>query len=162
MPGIPDPSYFLMLQSNGELDIYNFQNDTPKSYSTVVSVNALDPSASPPLFNASLATTPTLIKTLSTTSHQTKQEFFNGIELLSMVHHKYLVSLVGYCLDRKHLMLVYEYMSGGDLRRRLHGDGVSRRTLSWKQRTRTILQVAQGTLYTSPNPIISRLLRILI
>ncbi|KAH9567025.1 hypothetical protein CY35_03G007900 [Sphagnum magellanicum] len=63
------------------------------------------------------------VKTLSTTSHQTKQEFFNEIELLSMVHHKYLVSLVGYCLARKHLMLVYEYVSGGDLRKRLHGNG---------------------------------------
>jgi hypothetical protein len=49
-----------MLQSNGELDIYNFQNDNPKSYSTVVSHNPLDPSGSPPLFNVSLATTPTL------------------------------------------------------------------------------------------------------
>ncbi|CAK9219551.1 unnamed protein product [Sphagnum troendelagicum] len=95
------------------------------------------------------------VKTLSTTSHQTEQEFFNEIELLSMVHHKYLVSLVGYCLNQKHLMLVYEYMSGGDSRKRLHGDGVSRRPLSWKQRTRIILQVAEGTLYTSPNPIIS-------
>ncbi|KAH8966150.1 hypothetical protein BDL97_03G009100 [Sphagnum fallax] len=87
------------------------------------------------------------VKTLSTTSHQTKQEFFNEIELLSMVHHKYLVSLVGYCLDRKHLMLVYEYVSGGDLRKRLHGDGVIRRPLSWKQRTRIILQVAEGLDY---------------
>ncbi|CAM6028578.1 unnamed protein product [Sphagnum balticum] len=87
------------------------------------------------------------VKTLSTTSHQTEQEFFNEIELLSMVHHKYLVSLVGYCLDRKHLMLVYEYVSGGDLRKRLHGDGVIRRPLSWKQRTRIILQVAEGLEY---------------
>ncbi|KAH8966224.1 hypothetical protein BDL97_03G013500 [Sphagnum fallax] len=86
------------------------------------------------------------VKTLSTTSHQTEQEFFNEIELLSMVHHKYLVSLVGYCLDRKHLMLVYEYVSGGDLRKRLH-DGVIRRPLSWKQRTRIILQVAEGLDY---------------
>ncbi|KAH8966223.1 hypothetical protein BDL97_03G013500 [Sphagnum fallax] len=70
-----------------------------------------------------------------------------AIELLSMVHHKYLVSLVGYCLDRKHLMLVYEYVSGGDLRKRLHGDGVIRRPLSWKQRTRIILQVAEGLDY---------------
>ncbi|KAH8966222.1 hypothetical protein BDL97_03G013500 [Sphagnum fallax] len=69
-----------------------------------------------------------------------------AIELLSMVHHKYLVSLVGYCLDRKHLMLVYEYVSGGDLRKRLH-DGVIRRPLSWKQRTRIILQVAEGLDY---------------
>jgi hypothetical protein len=44
----------------------------------------------------------------------------------------------------------------------LSEDGVSRRPLSWKERTRIILQVAEGTLYTSPNPIISRSLRILI
>ncbi|KAH8973081.1 hypothetical protein BDL97_01G026300 [Sphagnum fallax] len=87
------------------------------------------------------------VKTLSTTSHQTKQEFFNEIELLSMVHHKYLVSLVGYCLARKHLMLVYEYVSGGDLRSKLHGDGVSGRPLSWRQRTRIILQIAEGLDY---------------
>jgi hypothetical protein len=60
MSGRPDPSFFLMLQSNGELDIYSFQNDNPKLYSTVVSVNPLDPSGSPPLFNVRLVTTPTL------------------------------------------------------------------------------------------------------
>ncbi|CAM6021284.1 unnamed protein product [Sphagnum balticum] len=87
------------------------------------------------------------VKTLSTTSHQTKQEFFNEIELLSVVHHKYVVSLVGYCLAQKNLMLVYEYVSGGDLRSRLHGVGVSRKPLSWKQRTRIILQVAEGLDY---------------
>jgi hypothetical protein len=53
-PGIPDSSFFLMLQSYGELDIYNFQNDNPTLYSTV---NTLD---SPPWVNVSLATTPTL------------------------------------------------------------------------------------------------------
>ncbi|CAM6028573.1 unnamed protein product [Sphagnum balticum] len=30
MTGSPDPSFFVMLQTNGELDIYNFQNDNPK------------------------------------------------------------------------------------------------------------------------------------
>jgi len=40
----------------------------------------------------------------------------------------------------------------------LSGDGVIKRPLSWKQRTRIILQVAEGTLYTSPNPIISKML----
>jgi serine/threonine protein kinase len=44
------------------------------------------------------------------------------IELLSTVHHKSLVSLVGYCLAREHLMLVYEYVSGGDLRNALNGN----------------------------------------
>ncbi len=60
--GNPDSSFYVMLQSNGELDIYNFQNDNPKLYKTVVLVSSLGPSASgsPPLFNVSLATTPTL------------------------------------------------------------------------------------------------------
>jgi hypothetical protein len=60
MNGNADPSFFLMLRSNGELHIYNFQNDNPRWYSTVVYVKDLDPSGSPPLFDVSLATTPTL------------------------------------------------------------------------------------------------------
>jgi len=87
------------------------------------------------------------VKTLSTTSHQTKQEFFNEIELLSTVHHKSLVSLVGYCLAREHLMLVYEYVSGGDLRNTLNGEGANKTPLTWNQRTRIILQVAEGLEY---------------
>jgi hypothetical protein len=34
-PGIPVSSYFLVLQSYGELDIYNFQNDNPTLYHIV-------------------------------------------------------------------------------------------------------------------------------
>lgn len=40
---------------------------------------------------------------------------------LSRVHHKNLVSMIGYCKDKKHLALVYEYMHGGDLEDRLRG-----------------------------------------
>jgi hypothetical protein len=56
-----DSSFFLMLQSDGELDIYNFENDNPKLYSNVVPVSSLNPTDSPPPFNLSLSTTPTLI-----------------------------------------------------------------------------------------------------
>jgi serine/threonine protein kinase len=48
------------------------------------------------------------------------------IELLSVVHHKYLVSLLGYRCTRKQQVLVYEYLSGGDLRQRLQGAILSR------------------------------------
>jgi len=57
--GISDLSFFLMLQSNGELDIYNFQNDNPILYSTVNQGSNVN-LGSPPSFNVSLATTPTL------------------------------------------------------------------------------------------------------
>jgi len=43
------------------------------------------------------------------------------IELLSKVHHKYLVSLLGYSCTSRHQILIYEYMAGGDLRHRLQG-----------------------------------------
>ncbi|CAK9871250.1 unnamed protein product [Sphagnum jensenii] len=87
------------------------------------------------------------VKTLSASSHQSRQEFFNEIELLSMVHHKYLVSLIGYCLAPNNYMLVYEYMSGGDLRNRLHGESAMEKPLTWRQRTTIILQVAEGIEY---------------
>lgn len=47
---------------------------------------------------------------------------FSQIELLSTVHHKYLVSLLGYRCSHNQQILVYEYLGGGDLRQRLQGD----------------------------------------
>ena len=44
------------------------------------------------------------------------------IELLSKVHHKYLVSLLGYSSTRTVQILIYEFMGGGNLRQRLQGD----------------------------------------
>uniref|UniRef100_A0A453NCD0 Protein kinase domain-containing protein n=1 Tax=Aegilops tauschii subsp. strangulata TaxID=200361 RepID=A0A453NCD0_AEGTS len=40
---------------------------------------------------------------------------------LTRIHHKNLVSLVGYCKDRNHLALVYEYMPEGSLQDHLRG-----------------------------------------
>jgi len=40
---------------------------------------------------------------------------------MTRVHHRNLVSLIGYCKDKKHLALVYEYMQGGNLDNRLRG-----------------------------------------
>ncbi|CAH9133549.1 unnamed protein product [Cuscuta epithymum] len=43
-------------------------------------------------------------------------EFKTEIELLSRVHHKNLVGLVGFCFEQGEQMLVYEFMSNGSLR----------------------------------------------
>lgn len=48
-------------------------------------------------------------------------EFKTEIELLSRVHHKNLVSLVGFCFDQGEQMLVYEYIMNGSLKDSLSG-----------------------------------------
>ncbi|RWV94336.1 hypothetical protein GW17_00043136 [Ensete ventricosum] len=59
------------------------------------------------------------VKMLSQTSSQGMKEFL--AEHLTRVHHKNLVSMIGYCKDGDHLALVYEYMSQGTLKDHLRG-----------------------------------------
>jgi serine/threonine protein kinase len=40
---------------------------------------------------------------------------------LTRIHHKNLVSLIGYCKDCEYLALVYEHMSEGNLQDKLRG-----------------------------------------
>ncbi|WZZ43043.1 hypothetical protein YC2023_039302 [Brassica napus] len=56
------------------------------------------------------------VKMLSHSSSQGYKEFKAEVELLLRVHHKNLVSLVGYCDEGENLALIYEYMANGDLR----------------------------------------------
>jgi serine/threonine protein kinase len=54
-------------------------------------------------------------------SMQGDLEFKTEIELLSRVHHKNLVGLVGFCFEKGERMLVYEYICNGTLRDCLSG-----------------------------------------
>lgn len=61
------------------------------------------------------------IKRAQQGSMQGGQEFKMEIELLSRVHHKNLVSLLGFCFERGEQMLIYEYVVNGSLRDSLSG-----------------------------------------
>lgn len=61
------------------------------------------------------------IKKAQQGSTQGGLEFKTEIELLSRVHHKNLVGLVGFCFEHGEQMLVYEYMPNGTLRESLSG-----------------------------------------
>ncbi|XP_077217444.1 leucine-rich repeat receptor protein kinase HPCA1-like [Tasmannia lanceolata] len=72
-------------------------------------------------------------------------EFKNEIELLSRVHHKNLVSLIGFCFEQGEQMLVYEFIPNGTLRESLSGrSGIY---LDWKKRLRIALSSARGLSY---------------
>jgi serine/threonine protein kinase len=53
--------------------------------------------------------------------HEEDSQFSNEVHLLSQVHHKNLVSLVGYCQESREQILIYEYVSNGTLRESLYG-----------------------------------------
>lgn len=61
------------------------------------------------------------IKRAQQGSTQGSLEFKTEIELLSRVHHKNVVGLVGFCFDKGEQMLVYEYITNGTLKDSLTG-----------------------------------------
>ncbi|MBA0827507.1 hypothetical protein Goarm_012284, partial [Gossypium armourianum] len=64
------------------------------------------------------------IKRAEEGSLQGQKEFLTEIKLLSRLHHRNLVSLVGYCDEEGEQMLVYEFMPNGTLRDWLSAKGI--------------------------------------
>ncbi|KAJ0040758.1 hypothetical protein Pint_27248 [Pistacia integerrima] len=85
------------------------------------------------------------IKRAKQGSLQGRNEFKSEIELLSRVHHKNVVSLVGFCYEQGEQMLVYEFIQNGTLKDSLSGKLGIR--LSWIWRLRIALDSARGLAY---------------
>lgn len=78
-------------------------------------------------------------------SRRTLSDFQNEVRLISNVHHRNLIRLLGCCNQGKELILVYEYMANSSLDKFLFGE--KRGSLSWKQRFDIILGTARGLAY---------------
>nr|GMD93200.1 probable leucine-rich repeat receptor-like serine/threonine-protein kinase At3g14840 [Ipomoea batatas] len=61
------------------------------------------------------------VKQLSAKSRQGYREFLNEIGMISCLQHPNLVKLYGCCVERKPLLLVYEYLENNSLARALFG-----------------------------------------
>lgn len=62
------------------------------------------------------------VKQLKAGSGQGEREFRAEVEIISRVHHRHLVSLVGYCISEQQRVLIYEYVPNGNLHHHLHGN----------------------------------------
>ncbi|KAG6718648.1 hypothetical protein I3842_04G162200 [Carya illinoinensis] len=85
------------------------------------------------------------IKQLKAGSGQGEREFQAEVEIISRVHHKHLVSLVGYCITGSQRLLVYEFVPNNTLEFHLHGKG--RPTMDWSTRHKIALGSAKGLAY---------------
>ncbi|XP_078150803.1 receptor-like protein kinase At3g21340 [Carex rostrata] len=90
------------------------------------------------------------VKIRSHLSSQGVKEFLAEAKNLTRVHHKNLVTLMGYCIDGNCMALVYEYMQEANLQHKLKGDfhfEYDVRFLTWEQRLRIAYQSALGLEY---------------
>ncbi|KAJ3678556.1 hypothetical protein LUZ60_002359 [Juncus effusus] len=97
------------------------------------------------------------VKLRSFISRQGAKEFQNEAWLLSRVHHRNMVRLIGYCDENNSLALVYDFMANGSLKE--HLSGRRGRTITWRKRLIIALESAQGLEYLHKGctpPIIHR------
>ncbi|PIN06261.1 Serine/threonine protein kinase [Handroanthus impetiginosus] len=85
------------------------------------------------------------VKKLDISYSRAKADFETEVRLISNVHHRNLVRLLGCCSKGSELLLVYEYMANGSLDRFLYGE--KRGALTWKQRFDIIFGTARGLAY---------------
>ncbi|KAF8006268.1 hypothetical protein BT93_K0532 [Corymbia citriodora subsp. variegata] len=77
---------------------------------------------------------------------QVKKSFIAEVETIGSIHHVNLVRLVGFCAEKSHRLLVYEYMSNGSLDRWIFHKS-NECVLDWQQRKNIILDIAKGLNY---------------
>ncbi|XP_074302470.1 proline-rich receptor-like protein kinase PERK15 [Silene latifolia] len=84
------------------------------------------------------------VKSLKSGSGQGEREFQSEVEIISRVHHRHLVSLVGYCIAGGQRMLVYEFLPNDTLEFHLHKKDPP---LDFSTRLRIALGSAKGLSY---------------
>ncbi|KAJ8479533.1 hypothetical protein OPV22_023260 [Ensete ventricosum] len=85
------------------------------------------------------------VKQLKVGSEQGEREFKAEVEIISRIHHRHLVSLVGYCISENQRLLVYDFVPNDTLHSHLHGTG--KPVLDWPTRVKVAAGAARGIAY---------------
>ncbi|XP_010263972.1 PREDICTED: receptor-like serine/threonine-protein kinase ALE2 isoform X2 [Nelumbo nucifera] len=75
------------------------------------------------------------------------REFISEVEMLSRLHHRNLVKLIGICIEEHIRCLVYELVHNGSLESHLHGADKKKGVLDWDARMKIALGAARGLAY---------------
>ncbi|KAK3164873.1 hypothetical protein QOZ80_1AG0025940 [Eleusine coracana subsp. coracana] len=85
------------------------------------------------------------VKQLKVGSGQGDKEFRAEVDIISRIHHRHLVTLVGYCVNENHRLLVYEFVPNDTLEHHLHGKGLP--VMDWPKRMKIAIGAARGLTY---------------
>lgn len=78
-------------------------------------------------------------------SSQGDHEFCAEVEVLSCAQHRNVVMLIGFCVEERRRLLVYEYICNGSLDSHLYGR--NREPLEWSARHKIAVGAARGLRY---------------
>ncbi|XP_076889174.1 receptor-like serine/threonine-protein kinase ALE2 [Bidens hawaiensis] len=87
------------------------------------------------------------VKVLKRDDQQGGREFLAEVEMLSRLHHRNLVRLLGICTEEKNRCLVYELIPNGSVESHLHGIDKETAPLDWGARLKIALGAARGLAY---------------
>ncbi|KAF7076118.1 hypothetical protein CFC21_080812 [Triticum aestivum] len=87
------------------------------------------------------------VKVLKRDDQQGTREFLAEVEMLSRLHHRNLVKLIGICSEEHMRCLVYELVPNGSLEFHLHGSYKDTALLDWDARLKIALGAARGLAY---------------
>jgi serine/threonine protein kinase len=66
------------------------------------------------------------VKCLNQGGRQAEEELLTDIQITCSLSHVNIVTLLGYCVDTPHMILVYDYIAQGSLDDHLHGKAIAR------------------------------------
>ncbi|KAF3436067.1 hypothetical protein FNV43_RR23159 [Rhamnella rubrinervis] len=87
------------------------------------------------------------VKLLTRDVQNGDREFIAEVEMLSRLHHRNLVKLIGICIEERTRCLVYELVHNGSVDSHLHGADKKRGPLDWDARLKIALGAARGLAY---------------
>ncbi|KAK4265659.1 hypothetical protein QN277_026682 [Acacia crassicarpa] len=87
------------------------------------------------------------VKVLKREDHHGDREFLAEVEMLSRLHHRNLVKLIGICTEETFRCLVYELIPNGSVDSHLHGVDRETSPIDWVTRMKIALGAARGLAY---------------
>ncbi|KAG8641865.1 hypothetical protein MANES_12G039400v8 [Manihot esculenta] len=87
------------------------------------------------------------VKVLTRDNQNGDREFIAEVEMLSRLHHRNLVKLIGICIEGRTRCLVYELVPNGSVESHLHGFDKRSGPLDWDARLKIALGAARGLAY---------------
>lgn len=87
----------------------------------VISENFIGKGGSSQVFRGCLSDGKELAVKILKPSEDVLKEFILEIEIITTLHHKNIISLLGFCFENGKFLLVYDLLSRGSLEENLHG-----------------------------------------